>query len=215
MPFVCYDKLAANGLAEPSDWSSPTLSEFEFVPAHAMCRATDSVRFNALGQLTSEPNATLRGRAERYQPGSRSQSQNRFGLLMPCMQEIGLEKIYCRMDGGPDDGFSWVSHAHLKGGRRIEVDALCEMLAGAETFTSKMRAMLGWEGDVRSKAMVVRDTLDIDVCSLTWGPWLFGHSFGRGPFRVYGAYVVDLVRGTIEEDPDVDPVVQNITIAFS
>ncbi|MEM7748076.1 MAG: hypothetical protein AAF346_07475 [Pseudomonadota bacterium] len=215
MPFVCYDKPDSAGYAETGDWPSPTLSEFEFVPAHAMCRATDAVRFNEFGELTSEPNATLRGRAERYQPGSRSQSQNRFALLIPCMRDIGLEKIYCRIDGGPDDGFSWVSHAHLKGGQQVEPDALCDMLAESGAFTNELRALLGWESDVRSKTMVVRDTLDVDLCSLTWGPWLFGHGFGRGLFRVYGAYVVDLVQGTIEEDTDADPVVQNITIAFS
>ena len=46
-----------------------------------------------------------------------------------------------------------------------------------------------------------------------WASLLLGESYGTGEYSMYGAFVVDLDKCTITDDPNADPVVQNIDIA--
>jgi hypothetical protein len=46
-----------------------------------------------------------------------------------------------------------------------------------------------------------------------WATMLLGSGYGTGEYSMYGAFTVDLEACTISDDPDADPVVQNIEIA--
>lgn len=213
MPYVAFEELGADLSDDDNLLSTKQLSDFQFLPAPVLSRGNDIVRFGADGKLISGPNAKFSGDQKAVEQAKMEPVlQNRFALLLPCMHDIGLEKIYCRVDGGHDDGFSWVSHGILNNGKLLDAGRLCNQLASSREFSVDLRKRLGWNNDKRSDVTVIRDTLDIDLCSLMWGPWLFGRAFGSGELTFYGAYTVDLSRGTIEEDPNPDPVVQHIAL---
>ena len=209
MPYV-FDQTEVEWPDDGTDPLPPQLSDFEFLPAPEFCGATEQVRFDQNGELISKPNAMVVPHNRRQ---SGAETENLFALLLPCLRSIGTEKIYCRADGGNDEGFSWVSHAVVKGGEHVEVDQLCVKLASSAMFTPEVRSKLVWQGETRSDTAIIQDTLEIDLCSETWGIWLLGDGFGTGEYSFYCAYIVDLVNGTIDEDPDAEPVVQNIEIA--
>ena len=193
------------------------LSDFEYVPVRGSSATSGIVKFDESGELLG--NTDLTGPTEHESRADHEllvrASQNRFGILLPCMRDVGLHKIYCRADGGHDDSFSWVSHAFLEDGSQVGPEALCELLAGSRSFSVAMRLRLSWENDHRSDITVIHDTLDIDLCSLMWSQWLFGNNFGTGAYSFFGAYTVDLAAGIIQEDPDPLPVVRHIVISQS
>lgn len=214
MPYVAFGEGQAEKSDDGIELPPQRLSDFEFLPAQFFRQANSVVHFDYAGQLlrSAHGHGNHKGWARDRKIGA-SEQLNRFALLLPCMRDIGLHKVYFRVDGSHDDIFSWVSHGISENGDRVGVDALCDLIANSLRFTVDLNKRFRWERDQRSDMTVLRDTLDIDVCSLMWAPWLFGHSFGWGPYWFYGAYTVDLMLGTIVEDPHADPVVQHIAIS--
>ena len=193
------------------------LSDFRYFPVRGASAVSGMVKFGENGQLleTSDLGDAVQSEDSELVGLLVQASQNRFEILLPCMRDIGLHRIYCRTDGGHDDSFSWISHAFLEDGTKVGPEGLCELMAGSRFFSVAMRLKLSWENDHRSDCTVIHDTLEIDLCSLMWSQWSFGNTFGLGAYSFFGAYTVDLAAGIIQADPDPLPVVRHIMISQS
>jgi len=138
-------------------------------------------------------------------------------IVIPALQQIGGRRIYCRYDGGNDEGFAWFDSLELQDGRRIDLGALTERLhdagvhailrsAGVELKDPFSRSAVGDE----LERGALKDFVDM-VCH-DFATMLLGQSFGTGEFSMFGAFTVDLEARIISDDPRADPVVQNISI---
>jgi len=123
------------------------------------------------------------------------------------LKASGIAKVYCRYDGGSDEGFAWVEHAELGTGERLDPTALATRLIANGISVPKRRPwQKGW-----SDEQMVQEMLDFPL-AVNWAAALLGgRSFGTGPW-MYGAFVADLVKKTITDDPKANPVVRNIAI---
>jgi hypothetical protein len=123
------------------------------------------------------------------------------------LKTSGIAKVYCRYDGGSDEGFAWVDHAELDTGERLDMAALAtRLIANGVSVPKRMPWQKGW-----SDGQLVQEMLDFPL-AVNWAAALLGgHSFGTGPW-VYGAFVADLIEETITDDPKANPVVRNIAI---
>jgi hypothetical protein len=123
------------------------------------------------------------------------------------LKASGIAKVFCRYDGGSDEGFAWVDHAELGTGERLDTAALAiRLIANGVSVPRRMPWQKGW-----SDGQVVQEMLDFPL-AVNWAATLLGgRSFGTGPW-MYGAFVADLVEETITDDPKANPVVRNIAI---
>jgi len=123
------------------------------------------------------------------------------------LKASGIAKVYCRYDGGSDEGFAWFDHAELGTGERLDMTALAtRLIAHGISVPKRMPWQKGW-----SDEQVVQEMLDFPL-AVNWAAALLGgRSFGTGPW-MYGAFVADLVEKAITDDPKANPVVRNIAI---
>jgi hypothetical protein len=124
------------------------------------------------------------------------------------LKACGVAKVYCRYDGGNDEGFAWVDHVDLETGERLDLTALTERLIANGISVPKR---LPWQEDW-SDERLVQDMLDFPLATNWAATLLGGRSFGTGEYSMYGAFVADLVAQTITDDPKANPVVRNIKI---
>jgi hypothetical protein len=126
--------------------------------------------------------------------------------LRLALKASGIAKVYCRYDGGNDEGFAWVDHAELGTGERLNTAALAtRLIANFVSVPKRMPWQKGW-----SDEQVVLVMLDFPL-AVNWAAALLGSSFGTGA-SMYGAFVADLVEETITDDPKANLVVRNIAI---
>jgi hypothetical protein len=120
----------------------------------------------------------------------------------------GIAKVYCRYDGGHDEGFAWVAHAELATGERLDTWALAtKLIANGVPVRKRWPYQRDWPDE-----LLVQELLDYPL-AVNWAAALLGgHGFGTGEYSMYGAFVADLVAGTITDDPMAGPVVRNIEI---
>lgn len=116
------------------------------------------------------------------------------------MKALGAVRAYMRYDGGNDEGFAWFDHCVMKDGTSRDADALAKELEYAG-LTPKMKT---WGN--RSET---RNALD-DLVAGIWAAQLLGQGYGTGEYVMYGAFWVDLETGVASDDPNPDPIVQNI-----
>jgi hypothetical protein len=138
--------------------------------------------------------------------GSEANSSEALHL---CLKASGVAKVYCRYDGGNDEGFAWMDHAELGSGEELDMAALAKRLIANGV---SVRKRMPWHKDW-SDERVIQEMLDFDL-AVNWAAALFGgHSFGTGNYSMYGAFAVDFVAETITDDPKANPVVRHIEIA--
>jgi hypothetical protein len=124
------------------------------------------------------------------------------------LKASGVARVYCRYDGGNDEGFAWVDHAELDSGERIELAALGKRLIANGVSVPKR---MPWQKDW-SDERVVCDLLDFPL-AVNWAAALLGgRGFGTGEYWMYGAFIVDLVAETITDDATAIPIVRNVRI---
>ena len=127
--------------------------------------------------------------------------------MVPVLKELGVRRIYCRYDGGNDEGFAWLESMELRDGARIDGDARRDVQAQALLqATDRVKD----SGAVTDEAFLANPGCGW-LCD-EWAMMLLGDSFGTGEYSMYGAFTVDLDACTISDDSNADPVVQNITI---
>jgi hypothetical protein len=139
--------------------------------------------------------------------------------MIPALREIGAQRIYCRYDGGHNEGWAWFDGLQLRDDARIDLDGVAQRLHETHVHTKLREAGFklhdhysfrtgGQPSDRGALKSVVNDWLCHD-----WASMLLGEGFGTGEYSMYGAFKVDLETCTITDDPDADPVVENIKIA--
>lgn len=128
------------------------------------------------------------------------------------LRAAGVVSVYCRMDGGNDEGFAWLDSAQTADGRSLDPAQLAALLlerGAAERLPSPLQAGFG-DGSESPGDQLVRQ-FDWDLAD-AWAIRLHGDGYGTGEYSMFGAFTVDLVGETITDDPEAAPVVQNITI---
>jgi hypothetical protein len=145
--------------------------------------------------------------------------QRLLAILVPALRQIGGNRVYGRYDGGNDEGWAWFDSLEVKGGERIDLAAVGQLLHDIQVHTTLRSAGFplkdrfamrtgGESSDQGALKSVVNDWL----CN-EWASMLLGESFGTGNYSMYGAFTVDLETCTITDDPAADPVVEHIRIA--
>lgn len=122
-------------------------------------------------------------------------------MLAQRMAALGAVKVYCRYDGGNDEGFAWFDHAVFADGSTRDAEQLARDLKASGAADAITRA-LGRSFDMKNALH--------DLIAATWGSKLLGRGYGTGPFSMYGAFWADLRTGLLSDDPNPAPVVQNI-----
>jgi hypothetical protein len=139
--------------------------------------------------------------------------QQLFSILVPALKAAGVRRVYCRYDGGNDEGFTWVDRYKAEDGARIDDSAvgrrLLDMKVDDELSAAKLMNREGWPADREAEAMARSVG---SILSHEWGSALLGESFGTGEYLMYGAFAADLEECTVTDDPRADPVVENIEI---
>jgi hypothetical protein len=142
-----------------------------------------------------------------------------LSIMVPALRQIGGRRVYCRYDGGHDEGWAWFDSLELQDGERLNLDALGQRLHDIQVHTKLHSASFklhdhysirtgGRPSDQGALKSVVNDWLCHE-----WASMLLGRSFGTGEYSMYGAFTVDLETCTVTDDPGADPVVENIRIA--
>jgi hypothetical protein len=150
--------------------------------------------------------------------------QQLFAIAVPELQKTTVRRAYCRYDGGNDEGFSWPESFEMQDGARLSPRELAGQLKGGELLERLYAAKAMFSiGRVRLErgAVIELDTFTDEEKAAAvlgrlcheWACMLLGSSFGTGEYSMYGAFTVDLEACTITDDPDADPVVENIKIA--
>jgi hypothetical protein len=151
---------------------------------------------------TSRPSrATIEEHKQRSRQWHEQRTQQFLAVMIPALRDMGVRRVYCRYDGGNDEGFSWLDSFEMRSGERIDTDTLVKRLP------DQLRHALHSAGLTDSPG----EALGL-LCS-EWAALLLGASFGTGEYSMYGAFTVDLEACAIADDPNARPVVENITLA--
>jgi hypothetical protein len=144
----------------------------------------------------------------------RKRTQQLFSTMVPALRSLGVRRAYCRYDGGNDEGFSWLDHYETNAGERIDVDVLVKRLYDMGIH-DKLRAA-GFKDHMTG---VSADQKMGNIGSFATGwlvndwAWALLGNYGAGEYSMYGAFTVDLDACSVTDDPNAQPIVQNITIA--
>jgi len=138
--------------------------------------------------------------------------QQLFAIAIPDLRQIGALRAYCRYDGGNDEGFAWLDRFEMQDGKRLTAAELAPRLQDVKLLdklyaAQVMRRHGGMSDQQRSEQFIVGWLCD------EWAAMLLGVGFGTGEYSMYGAFTVDLEACTIIDDPNADPIVQDIKIA--
>jgi hypothetical protein len=143
--------------------------------------------------------------------------QTFMALVIAALLALGVNRAYCRYDGGGDEGFAWIDHVELSDGRQLNAATLAEQLVDGglmERFYALgfLDRRIGGpeidEGDISQMLDMLRDGLTHE-----WAQLLLGKHYGTGEVWMYGAFKVDLKACTIVDDRNAAPIVENIQIA--
>ena len=135
-------------------------------------------------------------------------TQQHLAAMVPALKELGVRRIYCRYDGGNDEGFAWLDSMEMRDGTRLAGDARLDLQKQADL---RAAAAVKRAGAVTDEAFLAY--LSCGWLCHEWASILLGNSYGTGEYCMYGAFTVDLDACTISDDSNAQPVVQNIEIA--
>jgi hypothetical protein len=193
MPYVC-DNSRLNW-TDDDEAIPPKASDFVYVKAKELGGPSSPAKL-------SIPTGTEPNNSEEFENPQEARAMHL------ALKACGVIKVYCRYDGGNDEGFAWVEYAELGGGERLDMTALAKRLIANGVSPGKR---MPWQRDWPDER-VVQDMLDFPL-AVNWAAALLGgRGFGTGNYSMYGAFAVDLVMETITDDPKANPVVRNIEI---
>ncbi|QPF83267.1 hypothetical protein IC762_26650 [Bradyrhizobium genosp. L] len=138
--------------------------------------------------------------------------QRLLAVSVPELRDLGVRQLYCRYDGGGDEGFAWLDHAKLAAGGTLDANALVQQLTDRGLLDRLVTHGVMTRNEGRSE----RDRVAIFVhqwLSQEFASMLLSGGFGTGEYTMYGAFTVDLDNCTVTDDPGADPVTQNRKIA--
>jgi hypothetical protein len=231
MPFV-YDESEIEWPEDDDDFElpPPRPDQFVYIPPPELGGAPESVRFlvdesaaatgtdqtpQAAEGALSAPGETPRSYEEVRRQHERRAAEARqrlFAFAVPELRKVGVRRLYCRYDGGNDEGFSWLESIETADGARLDADALAQRLHDAQ-LTEKLCAAGMMHRSSRRSDREMADEFVRLWLSNEWASMLLGDSYGTGPYSMYGAFTVDLEACTVSDDRNADPIVHNIRIA--
>ncbi|MDY6898011.1 MAG: hypothetical protein SWZ49_08015, partial [Cyanobacteriota bacterium] len=127
-----------------------------------------------------------------------SDSQQVFDVL----REIGVKTVYCRYNGGHDEGFADFTGAKVED-RVVEFEELKSLLAqgllGSKT-TEYLRRYYGFRHGEPSPQQRVEFYLDEFARSLA--THLLGSGYGTGEYSMKGSFKANLLTGKIVDEQE-------------
>jgi hypothetical protein len=190
MPYVCDNSRLTR--TDQDELMPPKTSDFMYMPAEELGGPSRPAQLHI--PIGCDP----------VDSGIESPDEARAIIL--ALKALGIAKVYCRYDGGNDEGFAWVDHAEFESGERIDIPAIARRLI-ADGVVSVPEFLADHPAE-----RAVQFVLDLSL-AVNWAAALLGgYSFGTGGYWMYGALVADLVAETITDDPLADPIVQHIRI---
>jgi hypothetical protein len=189
MPFI-YDETNIEW-PEDDDWEPPPprADQFVYLSPSEYGGAAEPVRFSVVD------------------PEQAAGRQRTFAFAVPELHKAGVQRLYCRYDGGHDEGFSRLDSAEMKDGARLDADALRHRLFDAGLLgriyaAGMMRPSVHFSD--RQQLALFLDHYLINE----WAVMLLDVGYGTGEYSMYGAFTVD-----VTDDRHADPIVRNIRIA--
>jgi hypothetical protein len=208
MPFL-FDESELDLPEEEWETFAPKAAEFEYLDADDYRATRGPVRFALPGtpadtpvESTEHPGLLGRLLGHKSRPGSGRDEPEELGelvaVLVPAMRALGIVSVYCRYDGGNDEGFAWIDSATLVDGSVIDEPTLRAGLvaAGAHVQLAEADTVYALRHDLAD----------------AWASLLLGRGYGTGEYVMYGAFTADLLTGELTDDPAATAVVENIAI---
>lgn len=215
MPYI-YDMEEIEWPEDGEDLPPPKPEQFIYLSSPDYGGSPEPVKFSYTPYIEpQEPQPSL---FERFFGSSKPQSypapeertQKLWDIAIPALRDIGISKLYCRYDGGNDEGFAWLDRAELMRGGHLDRDTLLNRLSQVGLPARLQNAGLMDKELGRSRRQF-SDMLNYWLCN-EWATMLLGRGFGTGNYVMYGAFIVDLENCTIMDDPKADPVTENVTL---
>jgi hypothetical protein len=214
MPFI-YDETEIQWPAPP-----PRADQFVYLSPPELGGAPEPVRFSvAEPQQAAEPAPTpgepphsVDESRRRHEKLLQELRQRIFAVTVPELRKAGVRRLYCRYDGGHDEGFSRLGCAEMTDGEPLDADAFRQRLFDAGLLDRIYAAGMMRPSAHFSDRQQLASFLDGSLIS-EWASMLLGDGYGTGEYSMYGAFTVDLEACTITDDRNADPVVENIEIA--
>ena len=221
MPFVYSDETEWPDDYEPP---APRPDQFIYLPPPDFGGAREPVRFSIvpldgpmglrrrglLDRLFGEPAPAYKAPRSRKQ--GEENAQRLFALMVPALRDLGVRRLYCRYDGGNDEGFAWLDGCETNDGQRMNADALVRKLSATRIMGRLCAVGVAGGGlgltDRKQLRAIIRDWLVRE-----WAIILLGHGYGTGEYSMFGAFTVDLEACTISDDPGAEAVARHIRIA--
>jgi hypothetical protein len=202
MPFV-YDETEMEWPDDDSEPPPPRPDQFVYLAPPQFGGAREPVQFSIMSPGVA---------TDASEPQWKKLAQKSLAIMLSALREIGGRRAYCRYDGGHDEGFAWLDSIELRDGTRINADAVAQRLYDVQVHSRLRAADLYNRPEGFSDLEHLRNHLRHWLCN-EWATMLLGDSYGTGEYSMYGAFTVDLEACTIADDPQADPVVENIAIA--
>jgi len=224
MPFI-YDETEIEWPEDDDDWEPPPprVDQFVYFSPPEFGGKPEPVRFSVVEPQQAAESPPAPGEwplsaeeRELQQKSHEWRKQQAVALTVSELRKAGVQRLYCRYDGGNDEGFSWLDRAEMTDGARLDAGAISGRLTDAGLLDRICAAgIMRPSADMSahfSDRELLRQFLD-DWLVDEWAIMLLGGSYGTGEYSIYGAFSVDLEACTITDDRNADPVVENIEIA--
>ena len=240
MPFI-YDMTSPEALDEDFDFA-PSVEQFAYLPPPEYYNVPQPIQFSILPPETEEPEPmpparpaamarpfSIAGLFGRRKPLSEKLVQQRkayfderqrreylrhewrtrklFSIVVPALKAAGVRSVYCRYDGGNDEGFAWFDHYATVSGALVAADLVGEKLQEIRIGEMLPKIVTNLPNEAGALGHYIGGIL-----SHYWSSMLLGSGFGTGEYVMYGAFIADLDKCTIIDDPKADPVVENIQV---
>jgi hypothetical protein len=149
MPFF-YDQTEIDWPEDGPDLPSPRGDQFVYQSTFEYTGVRDPVHFllasigppveprpaersesrGILARLLGRPRPS---RSPQQPQSSREERERRFtAITVRELREIGAQRVYCRYDGGCDEGFSWLDSIEMQDGQRVSADELIQRLSAGQ-----------------------------------------------------------------------------------
>ncbi|PAY03958.1 hypothetical protein CK489_37380 [Bradyrhizobium sp. UFLA03-84] len=236
MPFV-FDQTEIEWPDDESDPPPPRADQFVYLPAPEYGGQHEPVRFSLdvppeppAPESVPFPRPSLWNRLRGRKPSAAQRApavaalhdaraahaafvrQRLLAAAVPALGELGVRQIYCRYDGGNDEGFAWLDSATLRDGTRIDREVLVEQLVAHKLLDRLIARGVTRRYDAMSEHKQVASFMHDWLCT-EFAVMLLGSGYGTGEHVLYGAFTVDFDAGTVVDDPGADPVTRNREIA--
>ena len=126
-----------------------------------------------------------------------SDSRQVFDVL----HEIGVKTVYCRYNGGHDEGFADLTGAKLED-RTVEFEELKSLLAESSLGSKTSENLIRYYRNYTEPPPRVRVEFYLDGFARSLATHLLGSGFGTGEYSMKGSFRANLVSGKIVDEQE-------------